>query len=75
MKPIEMKRILAGIDFSDWTSPVLQTAAVMAQSFSARLTVVHAETFLPPPYFTRRGMDQIVDMLEVHRDEARRHLA
>jgi nucleotide-binding universal stress UspA family protein len=74
MQPVDIKRVLAGVDFSDWTGPVLKTAAEVAGRYGAKLTAVYAETFLPPPYFTHRGMDQIAGVLEIQKDEARRYL-
>ena len=74
MQGVEIKQILAAIDFSDWTQPVLQSAAEMARRYGARLTVAYAEMFLPPPYFTERGMQQIVDSLEKQRQAARQYL-
>ena len=75
MQPIEMKRVLAAVDFSDWTRPVLQTAGEVARRYGAKLTVGYAETFLPPPYFTERGIGKMMDVLEEQRHEARRYLA
>lgn len=74
MKVIKMKRVLAGIDFSDWTSPVLQTAAEIARIYEARLTVVYAEMFLPPPYFTEGAIEQIADFLDKQKEAARDYL-
>ncbi|OGG44044.1 MAG: hypothetical protein A3F84_27950 [Candidatus Handelsmanbacteria bacterium RIFCSPLOWO2_12_FULL_64_10] len=75
MQPIDIKHVLAGVDFSDWTGPVLKTAAEVAGRYGAGLTAVYAETFLPPPYFTERGIDQLLAVLKTQRDEARRYLA
>ena len=74
MHALEIKQILAAIDFSDWTQPVLQAAAEMAQRYGAKLTVAYAEMFLPPPYFTARGMEQISDFLEKRRQGDRQRL-
>ena len=74
MKVIKMKRVLAGIDFSDWTSPVLQTAVEIARIYEARLTVVYAEMFLPPPYFTQGAIEQIADFLDKQKEAARDYL-
>lgn len=74
MQPIEINHVLAAVDFSDWTSPVLRTAAELAGRYDAAVTAVYAETFLPPPYFTERGMDRIQDLLQTQKEEARRHL-
>ena len=49
MQPVEMKRVLAAIDFSEWTAPVLQTATEIAGRYGAQLTVAYAEMFLPSP--------------------------
>ena len=49
MRAIKIKRVLAGIDFSDWTKPVLETAAEVVRAHSAELVVVYAEMFYRLP--------------------------
>ena len=58
--------VLVGVDFGDASARALAIAGVVATGFHARLRVVHAERFDPPPYFT---VEQIA------RIEAERHAA
>ena len=74
MENVQIERVLAAVDFSDWTDPVLKTAAELAHRYDASLTVVYAEMFLPPPYFTERGIERIADFLETQRQAAQEHL-
>ena len=74
MLPVEMKRVLAAVDFSDWTGPVLQTATEIAARYGAQLTVAYAEMFLPPPYFTKRAIPQMSEVLDAQREGARQYL-
>jgi nucleotide-binding universal stress UspA family protein len=46
------KTVLVGVDFGDASARALAIAGVVAAGFDARLRVVHAERFEPPPYFT-----------------------
>jgi len=58
--------ILVGVDFGDASARALAIAGVVASGFGARLRVLHAERFEPPPYFT---VEQIARL------EAERHMA
>lgn len=60
------KTVLVGVDFGDASARALAIAAVVAAGFNARLRVLHAERFEPPPYFT---LEQIARL------EAERHAA
>jgi len=60
------KTVLVGVDFGDASARALAIAGVVAAGFDARLRVLHAERFEPPPYFT---VDQIAQL------EAERHAA
>ena len=75
MEPVQISRVLAAVDFSDWTPAVLQTAALVARQHQARVVAVYAELFLPPPYFTERGTEAMKEFLEAQRQAAQRHLA
>jgi nucleotide-binding universal stress UspA family protein len=55
------KVILCPTDFSEMASFALRYAQVMAEGFQARLVVLYAEAFDPPPYFTS---DQEKDLLQ-----------
>ena len=74
MRSIEMKRILAAVDFSDWTAPVLQMAVELAGKYGGKVTVAYADRFLPPPYFTERAIPQVNEALEAQREGARKYL-
>jgi nucleotide-binding universal stress UspA family protein len=60
------RTILVGVDFGDASARALAIAGVVASGFDARLRVLHAERFEPPPYFT---FEQ-VSGLEAERHEA-----
>jgi nucleotide-binding universal stress UspA family protein len=75
MEPVRIEKVLAAVDFSDWTPAVLQTAALMARQHEAGVVAVYAELFLPPPYFTERGTEAMKEFLEAQRQAAQRHLA
>ena len=60
------RTVLVGVDFGDASARALAIANVVAAGFNARLRVVHAERFEPPPYFT---VEQIAQL------EAERHAA
>ena len=72
---VGINSIVAAVDFSLWTEPVLETATSVASAYEATLTAVYAESFEPPPYFTRRGIGRLKEALEVQREEAERALA
>ena len=60
------KTVLVGVDFGDASAHALAIADVVAAGFNARLRVLHAERFEPPPYFTVEQIDRL---------EAERHAA
>jgi nucleotide-binding universal stress UspA family protein len=74
MEPMRIERIVAAVDFSAWTPAVLQAAGWLARAYSAAVTAVHAEMFLPPPYFTERGTQAIREVLAAQKDAAREYL-
>lgn len=57
------RRIALGIDFGPASARAAALAGVLAEAFTARVVAIHAEPFVPPPYFT---LDQ-VDRLEEER--------
>lgn len=59
------KTVLVGVDFGEASARALAIAGVVAAGFDARLRVLHAERFEPPPYFT---VEQIA-RLEAERHE------
>lgn len=70
----DLTSIVAGIDFSDWTEPVLNAAESLAEAYDASMNVVYAEAFEPPPYFTSRSIDRVKEALALQREEAERAL-
>ena len=74
MQGIDIKQIVAGIDFSEWTQPVLKRAAELAERYGAGVTAAYADQFSPPSYFTERGIERVMEGLDAQRDAARRHL-
>jgi nucleotide-binding universal stress UspA family protein len=74
MLPHPPKNILCPIDFSDISALGLQFANALAQCSQARLTVLFADPFLPPPYFTHGRLEEVRQQLEDSKKEAERSL-
>jgi nucleotide-binding universal stress UspA family protein len=74
MQSPEIKHVLAAVDFSEWTPPVLRSAAHLADQYGASLSALYSEPFLPPPYFTEGELGSISAFLEAQRRAAGRHL-
>lgn len=55
--------VIIAVDFGEASRRAMALAGVVASTFGARLTAVHAERFEPPPYFT---LEQVI-RLEVER--------
>lgn len=51
--------VLVGVDFGEASARALALAGFIAAAFDARLRVLHAERFEPPPYFTLEQLDQL----------------
>ena len=66
--------ILCPIDFSELSDLALKYAAVGARTFNAKLTIMHAETFELPRYFSRTQTDALIDQLRVAKKEVEREL-
>jgi nucleotide-binding universal stress UspA family protein len=58
------EHILCPVDFSELSDLALRYAAVGAREFNANLTVLHAEPFELPRYFSRTQTDQFLKELE-----------
>lgn len=67
-------RILAAVDFGEASRGALRVAGELARAFGATLTVLHAETFEAPPYFTAGQIRAIDRERKAARSEARRYL-
>jgi nucleotide-binding universal stress UspA family protein len=74
MKIFRPKFVLCPVDFSDLSSLALQYAHRIATCFDARLMVLHAESFMPPPEFTSRQVDYLVGELQRSRAAVHDHL-
>lgn len=64
MKTFEPKEILVPTDFSDLATHALEYAREIAVKFKSRLTLVYADPFLPPPYFTSGQVDAIAKEIQ-----------
>jgi nucleotide-binding universal stress UspA family protein len=60
-----MHQILCPVDFSEVSAAALRYAGEFARSWEAQITVVYAEPFSPPPYFTHA---QIADLEQSFRE-------
>lgn len=74
MRAVQISNILAAVDFSPWTGPVLRSAADLAGRYGAALSALYSEPFLPPPYFTEGELGAISGFLEMQRRAAGQHL-
>jgi nucleotide-binding universal stress UspA family protein len=53
------QHILCPVDFSETSALGLRFALALARCSAARLTAVYADQFLPPPYFTESGLEEM----------------
>jgi nucleotide-binding universal stress UspA family protein len=53
------QHILCPVDFSETSALGLRSAHALARCSSARLTAVYVDQFLPPPYFTESGLEEM----------------
>jgi nucleotide-binding universal stress UspA family protein len=68
MSPVEkVSHVLVGVDFDDASASALRMAGVLASTWDADITVLHASTPDAPAYFTA---DQI-ETLEAEREQTR----
>lgn len=75
MEKFQPHLILCPTDFSELATFALHYAKDMAACSGARLLVLYADPFLPPPYVTARQVDELVPALERSKQAARDHLA
>jgi nucleotide-binding universal stress UspA family protein len=75
MEKFKPKVILAPTDFSDLATFSLGYAQKMARCSGAKLVIVYADPFLPPPHFTALQMDTVVESIEHSKQAARDYLA
>lgn len=74
MQTFEPKTILVPTDFSDLATHALDYASLIAQSFGSEITLLYADTFLPPPYFTMTQVDEVATTIERSKQAAREQL-
>jgi nucleotide-binding universal stress UspA family protein len=75
MEKFRPEVILCPIDFGEMATFALKYAQSLAAGFGARLIVLYAESFLPPPYFTPGQEDEILATLERSKKAAAAHLS
>lgn len=66
--PFAPQRILCAVDLSEASENVLRWAALFARTFQARVEVVHAMHFEPPPYFTESQVRQFAAQAGAERE-------
>jgi nucleotide-binding universal stress UspA family protein len=64
MERFQPKLILCPTDFSELATFALHYARDIAACSGARLAVLYADTFMPPPHFTKRQVDELVKTIE-----------
>jgi nucleotide-binding universal stress UspA family protein len=69
-----MKRILVPTDFSDLATRALRHAGAIALHSGAEITVLYADTFLPPPHFTSEQIPDLVQNIEQSKAAAKERL-
>ncbi|HSN68926.1 MAG TPA: universal stress protein [Thermoanaerobaculia bacterium] len=70
-----MKRILVPTDLSDLATRALRHAGTIALHSGAEITVLYADTFLPPPHFTSEQIPELVKNIEQSKAAAKEVLA
>ncbi len=74
MPPTPVQNILSPVDFSETSALGLRFASAMAKCSAASLTVLYADQFLPPPYFTHDHLEELRNETASSIDKARRSL-
>jgi nucleotide-binding universal stress UspA family protein len=69
------KHILCPVDFSELSDLALKYAAVAARQYGARLTVLHAETFELPRYFSASQSEKLTQEMTRAKKAIQRDLA
>lgn len=75
MQPFQSNLFLVPTDFSQIATGALQYAGSLAGRCGARLQVIFADPFLPPPYFSTRQAEEIAAVSEQSKHLAREQLA
>jgi nucleotide-binding universal stress UspA family protein len=74
MEPFKPKFILCPTDFSELATLALHYGKMMAVCFDARLIVLYANPFTPPPHFTSGQVDELVKAIEHSKGAAKEYL-
>ncbi len=74
MKTFEPKLILCPTDYSELATLALRYGMRFADCFGARLMVLYADPFSPPPYFTSGQVEDLTDEIERSKGAAREYL-
>jgi hypothetical protein len=74
MEPFQPKFILCPIDFSEPATLALYYGKHLATCFGARLTVLYADPFSPPPYFTSGQVEDLAKTIEHFKGAALEYL-
>jgi nucleotide-binding universal stress UspA family protein len=71
---MELKRILCATDFSETATSALGYAGKFGTAFRAKVSLVYADPFLPPLYFTGMQTEDLIGNLQDWKMAARVHL-
>ncbi len=74
MRAAVWKHILCPVDFSDTAGIGLRYAAALARCSQSRLTVLYADRFEPPVYFTRSQVEHFMEQCRECKAQAERRL-
>ncbi|MCS6951751.1 MAG: universal stress protein [Bryobacterales bacterium] len=74
MPAAPLEHILCPVDFSEISALGLRFGAALGRCSGARLTVLFADPFLPPPYFTESRLEELRRQRQEWFEQARRSL-
>ncbi len=75
MDSFQPKLILCPTDFSEPATLALYYGRRLTDCFDARLVVLYADPFSPPPYFTSTDLEDLAKTIEYSKGAAREYLA
>ena len=75
METFQPKLILCPTDFSEPATLALYYGKHLADCFGARLVVLYADPFSPPPYFTSGQVEDLARTIEHFKATAHEYLA
>lgn len=74
LKHFPPREVLAPTDLSEISKAALAYARLFHERFSSRITVLHAESFEAPPYFTRDQAEELLARAKAMRKDALEHV-